>query len=75
MSKILNASLGVVVALNKRTDAPIFSADYWHADTLLQTEIKRLNAILRRTGRIKEPLETSSAIRYAVQVVRPRLCS
>ena len=70
MSRIKSICLGVMVALAKRTDTPIFSADYWHADTLLESECRRLNAALQRAGRIKQPLERSSLIRYATQAVR-----
>ena len=68
--KTLNASLGVFLALNKRTDAPAFSADYWHAHALLVNEVNRLNALLVRYKVSPKPLVFSDAIRYAVQQAR-----
>ena len=68
--KTLPASLGVFLALNKRTDAPAFSAQYWHAHTLLMNELNRLNALLVKYKVATKPLDFSEAIRYAVQQVR-----
>ena len=70
--KTLSASLGVFLALNKRTAAPAFSSQYWHADNLLNNEVNRLNALLIKHKVSPKPLETSEAIRYAVQ--QARLC-
>jgi hypothetical protein len=66
-SNILSASLGVFYALNKRTDAPIFSRPYYEADTLLEMELKRLSSIL---GDKASHLDKSGLIQYAVQVCR-----
>lgn len=69
-NRTLSASLGVILALNKRTDAPAFSADYWHAHALLTNEVNRLNALLVRHKVSPKPLPFSEVIRYAVQQAR-----
>ena len=68
--KTLPNALGVFLALNKRTDAPAFSAQYWHAHTLLVNEVNRFNASLVRYKVTQKPLVFSDAIKEAIQVIR-----
>lgn len=75
MSKVLTASLRVLVALRDRQEYPIFSRPYNEADCHLCLAVQDLNALLKRMGRIKEPLHIAAAIRYAEAVARPRICN
>jgi hypothetical protein len=70
MTSIKRAALGVMTALARRTDCPIFSSDWHHADNLLRHECRRLNAALLRSGRSRQPLDLTACIRYATQAVR-----